>query len=136
MSKSVKKIGSDKSYIRPKVTPQEQLTAKEINEKLEGYEQVTDISEVPLNTHLRYFITQDDGTQMFRTGGFLHNKNNADKYIMLSNGKLVWSVQVKGAVFFRKLSHKEEIDALHSMYKKKLADKDALIKKLKKQSEK
>ena len=132
MSKHVKKLGTDKSYKRPKVTYQEQLTADEIAEKLQGYERVDDISEVPLNTHIRYFTTNKDGTQSFRTGGFLFNKQNAEKYIMLSNGKSVWSVQVKGAVFFKKMTHQDEIAALHSLYKKKLNEKDLVIKKLKK----
>ena len=131
MSKSVKKLGADKSYKRPKVTYQEQLTADEIAEKLQGYEKVDDISEVPLNTHLRYFKTEKDGTQTFRTGGFLQNKTNASTYVMLSNGKSVWSVQVKNTVFFRKLTHKEEITAIHNLYKKKLKEKDAIINKLK-----
>lgn len=132
MSKYAKKLGTDKGYKRPKVTYQEQLSADEIAEKLQGYQRVDDISEVPLNTHVRYFTVQQDGTQVFRTGGFLHNKNNADVYVMLNNGKNIWSVQVKNAVFFRKMSHQEEIEAIHSLYKKKLEEKDNLIKKLKK----
>lgn len=132
MSKHVKKLGSDRSYKRPKVTYQEQLTADEIAEKLQGYERVDDISEVPLNTHIRYFTTNKDGTQTFRTGGFLYNKNNAETYVMLSNGKNVWSVQVKGAVFFKKMTHHDEIAALHALYKKKLDEKELVIKKLKK----
>ncbi len=131
MSKSIKKLGSDKTYKREKKTYQEQLTADEIAEKLQGYAKVDDIAEVPLNTHVRYFITLDNGTQVFRLGGFLHNKKNADTYVMLSNGKNIWSVQVKGTTFFRKLSHNEEIESLHQSYKKKLEEKDLLIKKLK-----
>ena len=132
MSKFVKKLGSDRSYKRPKVTYQEQLTADEIAEKLQGYERVDDISEVPLNTHIRYFTTDKNGVQTFRTGGFLYNKKNAEKYIMLSNGKSVWSVQIKGAIFYKKMTHQDEITALHALYKKKLAEKELIIKKLKK----
>lgn len=132
MSKKIaKKLGADRKYKRPKTTYQEQLTAEEIEQKLQGYEQVDDIAEVPLNTHLRYFVVQPDGSQVFRTGGFLHNKNNADTYVMLSNGKNIWSVQVANAIFFQKLSQKKEIEKLHKLYKKKLAEKDAIIKKLK-----
>lgn len=131
MSKYTKKLGSDKTYKRPKITYQEKLTAKEIAEKMQGYEKVHDIEDVPLNTHLRYFLIKEDGTRVFRNGGFLHNKKNAEKYVMLSNGKYVWSVQVKDAVFFKKMSHKEEIEALHNIYKKKLEEKDAIISKLK-----
>lgn len=132
MSKYVKKIGSDQTYKRPKVTYQEKLSADEISKKLQGYEKVDDISEVPLNTHLRYFTKNADGTQSFRLGGFLYNKKNADTYVMLSNGKSIWSVQVDGTVFFRKQSHKEEIDSLHALYKKKLMEKDKIIHDLKK----
>jgi len=132
MSKSVKKLGTDQSYKRPKVTFQEKLSADEIAEKLQGYEQVADIAEVPLQTHLRYFIKDENGNQVFRLGGFLYNKTNAEKFVMLSNGKNVWSVQVKNTVFFKKMSQKEEIDSLHKQYQKKIAEKDQIIDKLKK----
>jgi len=131
MSKYTKKLGSDKSYKRPKTTYQEQLSAEEIAEKMQGYEQVDDIAEVPVNTHLRYFTIMPDGTQVFRTGGFLQNKQQAETYVMLFNGKNTWSVQVKNTVFFKKMSHKDEITALHEYYKKQLNEKDAIIKKLK-----
>lgn len=127
MSKYVKKLGSDGTYKRPKKTFQEQLSAAEISKKLQGYIKVDDISEVPINTHIRYFKTDSDGNQVFRTGGFLHNKQNPKKFVMLSNGKNVWSVQVKDAVFFRKLSQKEEIDAIHNLYKKKIKQKNKII---------
>lgn len=132
MSRFVKKLGTDKDYKRPKVTHQESLTADEIAEKLQGYIKVDDIKEVPLNTHIRYFVTKEDGSQEFRLGGFLLDKTNADTYIRLSNGKFSWSVQVNAATFFQKLSHKDEIEAIHALYKKKLAKKDETILKLKK----
>lgn len=131
MSKYMKKLGSDSKYKRPKKTYQENLSADEIASKLQGYEKVDDIAEVPLNTHIRYFKTNPDGSQSFRTGGFLHNKQNPERNIMLSNGTFVWSVQTKGTTFFRKLSQKDEIEALHLLYKKKLAEKDLIIHKLK-----
>lgn len=132
MSKYTKKLGDDKTYKRPKVTYTEKLSADEIAEKLQGYEKVDDISEVPLNKHLRYFIKNKDGTQTYRSGGFLQHKENADKYVRLTNYKNSWSVQVNDAIFFKKMSHKDEIDALHKQYQKKLAEKDLIITKLKK----
>lgn len=132
MSKYVKKLGSDKSYKRPKITYTEKLTNDEIAEKLQGYEKVDDITEVPLNTHMRYFKKESDGTQSFKTGGFLLDKQNADKYVRLGNGKNSWSVQVKTATFFKKMSHKDEISAIHKQYQKKLDEKDQIITKLKK----
>ena len=132
MSKYAKKLGSDTSYKRPATTYQERLTKEEIEEKLQGYEQISDISEVPLDTHIRYFIQQKDGSQLFRTGGFLRNKQNPDQYIMLSNGKSIWSVQVANTVFFKKMSQKDEISALHRNYKKKIDKQNLLIAKLQK----
>jgi hypothetical protein len=132
MSKYVKKLGSDKTYKRPKSTFQEKLSADDIAEKLQGYEKVDDIADIPLNTHIRYFLTNPDGSQIFRLGGFLYNKQNPDKFVMLTNGKNVWSVQVNGTIFFRKLSQKDELEAVHALYKKKLAEKDEIIEKLKK----
>lgn len=129
MSKFTKKLGDDKTYARPKVTHTEKLSGDEIAEKLEGYEKVDNIAEVGINTHLRYFTTTN-GEQLFRMGGFLHNKNNADTYVVLTNGKNTWSVQVKGTIFFKKLSHDEETKRIHALYKKKLTDKEAYINAL------
>ena len=131
MSKKTKKLGTDKNYKRPKVTYQEKLTKEEIKEKLEGYVKVTDLKEVPLNTHMRYFIIQDDGKKLFRTGGFLINKIDYKKYVIISNGGFSWSVQVKNTIFFRKMDHQEEIEHIHKMYEQKLKEKDKEIKKLK-----
>ncbi len=132
MSKYIKKLGQDKLYKRPNITYQEKLTPEEISKKLDGYEKVDDIADVPLNTHIRYFIIQEDGTEIFRTGGFLHNKTNAEKYVMVSNGKNIWSVQVANTIFFRKMSQKEEIAAIRQQYDTKLKEKDQIIDKLKK----
>ncbi|AVL94627.1 hypothetical protein ma241 [Moumouvirus australiensis] len=132
MSKYSKKLGSDNSYKRPKKTFQETLSADEITEKIKGYCGVDDITQVPLNTHIRYFITGDDGSPVFRMGGFLKDKSNADKYVILTNGKNHWCVQINGTKFLRKMTHNEEIESLHEMYQKKIKDKDYIIKKLEK----
>lgn len=138
MAKFAQKIGADKNYKRPKTTYQEQLTVAQVEEKLQGYQKVTvdELAEVPLNTHMRYFV-DENGDAKFRTGGFLDNKQNCDTYIILTNGKVKWSVQVKGAIFYKKMSQKEEIETIRSEYdkkieeyKKKLAKKNELIEEL------
>ena len=58
-------------------------------EMLEDYIEVEDISKVPLNTHLRYFSEKKNEKtkkieKVFRMGGFLVNKNNYDKYVILA----------------------------------------------------
>lgn len=132
MSKFVKKIGADATYKRPKVTYQEALTSDEIKEKLEGYKKIESFDDIAINTHIRYFTLDENNEYLFRTGGFLLNKTNADKYVILSNGKVSWPVQVESSIFYAKISHKEQIDALKEMYMKKLREKDKKIKELQK----
>ena len=83
------RLGND-DYKRPKKTLTDKLSAEEIKNKLEDYIEVEDISKVPLNSHLRYFTEKYDekkkkSSKVFRLGGFLVNKNNYDKYVVLSN---------------------------------------------------
>lgn len=127
------RLGND-DYKRPTKTKQDNLTTTEIKEMLEDYIEVDDISKVALNTHMRYFAEKVDPKtkkkeKVFRMGGFLVNKNNYDKYVILStapntgvinNMAKTWTVQVKGAKFYRKLSYDEmkeqfleEIDDLY-----------------------
>ena len=105
------RLNRDK-YERPQTTFQETLTKDDIKEKLIGYEKVADISKVPINTHIRYFsYVEDPATRkvnkVFRMGGFLYRKENADQYVVLSNGKSTWSVNSKKSCFFRKMKPEE-----------------------------
>lgn len=124
-SEPLKKAGSSKDkYIRPKKTFQDKLTPKQIKDLLEDYVEVDDISKIDLNTHIRYFMN-DKGKKLFRTGGFLLNKKESDKYIILTNGTISWSVNTKKSILFRKLNvseikfiHENEINELKSLLKK------------------
>jgi hypothetical protein len=104
---------SDTSYRRPKTTLQDKLTYDEIKEKLKNYEKVENIVDIPLYTHLRYIeVKEVNGKKeyKFRLGGYLINKENSDKYVVLSNGQSTWSVQVKDTIFYRKLDSQEIMD--------------------------
>ena len=82
---------SKTEYDRPSRTMTDSLqTNQRMKEKLKNYERVDDIDDIPINTHLRY-VTLKNGTQRFCLGGFLTRKHS--KYVVLSNGKLSWSVQ-------------------------------------------
>ena len=59
--------------------------------RLENYERVDDIDDVPINTHVRYVTLDKDKKQLFRLGGLL--KIVDPRYVMLSNGRHTWSVQ-------------------------------------------
>lgn len=82
---------SKSKYDRPQITYTDTLqTNASMKEKLQNYERVEDIEDVPLNTHVRY-VTIKDGKQRFCLGGFLIKIHK--KYVILSNGRQSWSVQ-------------------------------------------
>ena len=118
------RLGQDTDYKRPKRTYQDKLTLEEIKEKLEDYVEVEDISNVMINTHLRYFaIKKNKKTgkkrRYFRLGGFLINNKEVEKYIVLSTSPIsivnentkTWSVDTNNNIFYRKMT-KEEIKRL------------------------
>ena len=116
------------------------LTKDEINEKLQDYKLVDDISKVPLGTHLRYFVMKD-GTKLFRMGGNLKRNLDLPKFIVLVNALgTEWTVQVKDATFYKKMSLKEIkeeydgiINELHEKikkYKTKIEEKNNVIVEL------
>jgi hypothetical protein len=79
------------SYDRPSLTITDTLQNDEaMLKKLEGYEEVDMLERVEFNTHVRY-ITLKDGLPRFCLGGLL--KRVYEQYVVLSNGKLTWSVQ-------------------------------------------
>jgi len=139
------RLGSD-DYKRPKKTLTDKLSAEEIKNKLEDYIEVEDISKVPLNSHLRYFTEKYDekkkkNSKVFRLGGFLINKNNYDKYVVLSNvpdtgvinnNKKTWSVNTKKSIFYRK----QTMDEIKEDYKDELEELYDEVDKLKKQIKK
>nr|QBK88660.1 MAG: uncharacterized protein LCMiAC01_03380 [Mimivirus LCMiAC01] len=132
-------------YKRPKKTATDLLTKEQILDKLEDYEQVKDIYKVPLGTHLRYFKTMDNGERKFRLGGFLTVNTGLPKYVILStstngNGGKSWSVQVRTARFYRKLTpteikddyHKQldELEDENKKFRKEIIRLNNIIKKL------
>jgi hypothetical protein len=118
-----------------KKTFTENLTKEEINEKLEDYKLVDDISTVALDTHLRYFIKKDN-EMLFRMGGNLKRNLDLPKFIVLKNALgTEWSVQVKDTVFYKKMSIKEikeEYDDIISDLHDKIKKLKAKIKELEK----
>jgi len=126
------RLSNDKSYVRPEKTFQESLSQEEIKEKLKDYKKVEDISKVPVNSHLRYFsLIEDPKTKktkkVFRMGGLLKNKDNYDKYVILTNGKQSWSVNTQKSVFFKKMN----TDDIHVKYQDEISELKKIIKKLK-----
>lgn len=129
-AESIKRSTKD-GYVRPKKTFQDKLTPKQIQELLIDYIEVDNIKDVPIDTHIRYFV-KDKGKKLFRTGGFLLNKAKSDEYIVLTNRKISWSVDTKKSIIFRKLSS-VELNEIHEEEKNELKN---IIKILHKENKK
>ena len=118
-----------------KKTYTENLTKEEINEKLEDYKLVEDISKVPLDTHLRYFVKKDN-EMLFRMGGNLKRNLDLPNFIVLKNAVgAEWTVQVKDTIFYKKMSIKEikeEYDGIIEELHDKIKKLKARIKELEK----
>tara|TARA_B100001093_G_scaffold210219_1_gene201874 strand:- start:783 stop:1223 length:441 start_codon:yes stop_codon:yes gene_type:complete len=138
------KLGED-NYKRPKKTYTDKLTDDDIKAKLEDYVEVDDISMVPLNSHVRYFTEKINEKKkkekVFRLGGFLVNKSNYEKYIILSNVpetgfinpiKKTWSVNTKTSIFYKK----QTLDEIKEEYELEIEDLKDQIKFLKKEIKK
>jgi hypothetical protein len=120
---------------KTKNSMQKNLSPDDIKEKLEEYKRVDDISVVSLNAHLRYFTTDKSGNKNFRLGGFLTKIDKEKGYMILSNGNVSWSVQIKDSIFFQKMTFKDLKDELsrniEDGYKKEIKDLKKENKKLK-----
>jgi predicted nuclease with TOPRIM domain len=105
---------STSKYPKKVETYQSKLTEADIQEKLKMYKKINsldEISKLPLQSHIRYYsVTKDPSGQKvkhFRLGGFLDNKDNYDKYIILSNKNVSWSVNTQTSILYRKLKDDE-----------------------------
>jgi len=135
MNNQIQRISKD-GYARPKHTIQDKMTEEEIEEKLADYLEVEDINKVPIGTHIRYYTLvpdyKGDIKKAFRLGGQLHNKDNADKYIILSNGKITWTVQMDTSVLYRKMT----IDEIKDDYENIIKELEEEVIQLKKDNKK
>lgn len=113
------------NYKRPDKTFQDTLENEDIKNLLKNYSVVKNIFLIDLNTHIRYFSKKNNKT-LFRMGGNLLKVNEEKGYIVLTNGKINWSVQVKNTIFFKEIS----IDELRNEYENKIKKYKNKIKNL------
>lgn len=116
-TKTKKRISQD-DYQRPTQTYTEKLTRGDIKNKLEDYIRVDDIKDLKVGMHIRYFIKSSDDNLKFRSGGSITKIDKSLKYIVLTNSKITWSVQIPTSILFRRLTTQE----LKDEFKKKLDD--------------
>jgi hypothetical protein len=126
LENKIKNQQNKDNYKRPEITYTDKLSKSQIKELLIDYERVKDIKDlekIPPGTHLRYFEMKNKELK-FRTGGVLTVNSGLPDYIILSNGKLSWSVQVATCIFFRRVTIKQ----IREEYDKLLFKNDATIK--------
>ena len=126
------------TYTRPEHTHQDLLSEQDIKEKLKDYKLITNINIIPLNTHIRYY-TYDLKLKnnIFRLGGFLQKIDQQNRYIILTNGKLKWSVQLLQSTLYQKMSEEELKDKLVSEIKSEIIKENSSseLRKLKEKIE-
>lgn len=90
---------------------QETLDVDQINEKLRDYVKELNPTSIGLGTHVRYFsIDPKTREKKFRMGGIVRKIDPEGKYMILSNGQVSWSAQIKDSEFYRKMSSDEIIN--------------------------
>ena len=123
------RITRDKDYKRPTETYQQTLGNTEIKEKLKDYKKIDDIRKLSIGTHVRYFTKE----KVFRLGGNLNKIDPEGRYVVLSNGKVTWSVQLGGTQFWGKMSENEFKEELKKQVRKELTEEQPDDVDLKKQ---
>ena len=115
------------NYAKPEITATELLTPDEINTRLKNFYRVVpeDIINIPVNTRIQYFQVSSENKFKYRTGGNLII-NKAPLYLILSNGRKNWSVQLDTHIIFAGY----DIDKIKIEYEKKLLEKENKIKQL------
>ena len=114
-------------YKKPAITATDLLSPEEINDRLQNFYRVKpdDIDSLPINTKIQYFQVSSDDKYKYRTGGTLI-VNKAPVYLILSNGRKNWSVQLNSHIIFAG----RDIEKVKDEYEKKIAEKDKKIKHL------
>lgn len=111
---------------------QSNLTQEDINLLLEEYEEVNDVTtELRTGIHIRYYSLVKDKKKkgefkkLFRLGGNIIKIDPDFKYVVLTNGKLSWCVQLDNTIIYKKMSIKD----IKDFYENELDVKDDIIKR-------
>ena len=115
-------------YKKPEITYTDKLSKSQIRQLLFDYEEIKSLDElqkIEPGTHLRYFENKDNELK-FRTGGILTVIKGFPDYLILNNGKLSWSVQIKNTIFFKRIT----VDEIKKEYQSELTRLNGEIKGL------
>jgi len=111
---------------------QRHLIEEDVIALLEEYDEVDDTNILKSGMIVRYYtITHNKNgsiNKKFRLGGTIIKVDHENKYLVLGNGRISWSVQFNNSIFYKKMS----LDDVKDFYENELDKKDIKIKKLKK----
>lgn len=119
--KHLTKLGetdNETGYIKPELTNTDAMTNDDIKKVLEDYKKV-EADQLIKSDHVRYFVINKDKTTSFRLGGWVLKTDGMPDYIVLTNGKLNWSVQCANTIFYKQNSQTEIIEQLKLTIAKK-----------------
>lgn len=125
LSQKISNKISETKYVRPVLTYTDKLSKEQVKELLVDYEQIKSLEQlktISSGTHLRYFEYKDKELK-FRTGGILTVTSGIPDYLILSSGKISWSVQVDKCIFFKRITIKQ----VREEYEKKIHSDAATI---------
>ena len=127
------RLGDD-NYKKTGNELQNKLTEEDIQLLLEEYDEVDsdNMKTLKPGLYIRYFTLKkkkNDIIKLFRMGGQIIRIDHQNKYLVLSNGKITWSVQFNNNIFYKKMS----FDDIKEFYETELDNKDLEINKYKSQ---
>lgn len=114
-------------YVKPKYTASDLITAEELKKRMENYEILDkeQVADLVSNTRIQYFEVKENGDYKYKPGGVII-KNGYPDYLVLTNGRRSWSVQLVNHVICKEM----RVEDVKAKYEKIISKKDAQIKEL------
>ena len=128
--KKLQRINKD-NYQKTGNEIQDNLTQDDINLLLEEYTEIENINELIIGQHIRYYIIKKDNKgnehKLFRMGGNIIKIDIDKKYVVLSNKRITWSVQLDNTIIYKKMTSQD----IKEFYENELDNKEIEIDKYK-----
>lgn len=129
MIKQNKSLIND-NYVKPDITATDLLSKEQIISRLKNYEQVIPtIKNLPVSSRIQYFEILDTDNFRYKPGGTVI-VNKYPKYLVLTNGRKNWSVQIKSHVIFKQ----KDVSDIENNYETIIRHKNNEIRQLNKKN--
>jgi len=117
------------NYVIPEIMPNDFINPLELKKRLKYYDIVYDAINLSSGTHIQY-VELYEGNFRYKSGGIIITNKYPD-YIVLSNGRSSWSVQLKNNIIFKQKSIQDIITIYENIIYKKNMTIDELKYKIK-----